>query len=68
MHTHAGAEHDFTRDIRRFRHLHHLAEDQLFNHFGGNFVARQHLPHHHFAEIDRRHAVKGGRLTDKWGS
>jgi hypothetical protein len=35
VHAHSGTEHNFPGDIRRFRHLHHLAKDQLLNDFAG---------------------------------
>ena len=63
MHAHARAENDFTRNVGRFRHLDDLAEHQLFDDTGGDFAARQHLPHHHLAKIDSRYTVKRGRLT-----
>jgi hypothetical protein len=54
-----------SRNIRRFRHLHHLAKYQLFNDLRRNFAASQHLAHHHFPQIDGRYAVKRRCLTGK---
>ncbi|SAJ28026.1 Uncharacterised protein [Enterobacter cloacae] len=65
MNIHAGAQHDFTCDIGRFRHLHHLAENQLLNNLWRDLAASQHLPHHHFSQIDSRYTVKRGCLTRK---
>ncbi len=63
MDAHAGAEHDFARDVGRFRHLHHLAENKLFNDFRRDFAAGQQFADHHFTEIDRRNAVVRRCLT-----
>ena len=52
-------------DVRRFRHLHHLAEHQLVDELGIEIGAGEHLAHHQFAEIHRRHAVKSGGLLGK---
>ena len=45
-----------------------LAEDQLFNHFRGNFTTRQHFADDHFTQIYGRNAVIRRRLTGKWGT
>lgn len=68
MYAHAGAEHDLARDIRRLRHLHHLAKHQLFNQRRVDAAARHQLTDRHFTEIHRRHAVIGGRLFGERGA
>ena len=65
---HAGAEHDLAGDVGRFRHLDHLAEHQLVDELGIEIGAGEHLAHHQFAEIHRRHAVEGRGLLGKGGS
>ena len=65
MNAHPGAEDNFSRNIGSFRHLNHLAENQLFNDLRRNFAASQHLPHHHFPQIDSRYAMKRRCLTRK---
>ncbi|MNR59527.1 hypothetical protein D3C85_1807980 [compost metagenome] len=65
MDIHAGAEHDFAGDVGRFGHLNHLPKHQLFDNLRGYFAACQHLPHHHFPQIDSRYSVKCRRLTCK---
>ena len=49
MHVHPSAENNLPGNIGRSRHLHNLAKNKLFNNVGGNFAARQHFTHHHFA-------------------
>ncbi|MNY54610.1 hypothetical protein D3C86_1905040 [compost metagenome] len=66
MHIHTGAQHNFTGDIRCFRHLNNLAKNQLLDDVRGYFAASQHLPHHHFAQIDIRYSMKCRRLACKW--
>ena len=48
VHAHSSAEHDFPGDIRRFRHLHHLAKNQLLNDVRGNVTPGEHFANHHF--------------------
>ena len=48
MDAHAGAQHDFTRDVRRLGHLHHLAKHQLFDKLRIDTAARQQLAHRRF--------------------
>ncbi len=48
-----------------FRHLYHLAEHQLVDELGIEIGTSEHLAHHQFAQIHRRHAVKGGGLLGK---
>ncbi|MNN76638.1 hypothetical protein D3C81_1930370 [compost metagenome] len=65
MYVHPGAQHNFTGDIGRFRHLHNLAKNQLFNGIGRNFTARQQLTDDHFSQINGGNAMKRGCLTGK---
>ena len=65
---HASAKHDLPGDVWRFRHLHHLAEHQLVDELGVEIGAGEHLAHHQFAQIHRRHAVKSGGLLGKGGA
>ncbi|MNZ72687.1 hypothetical protein D3C78_910740 [compost metagenome] len=68
MHAHAGTEHDFTRNIRRFRHLHHLAEHQLLDQRRIDASAGQQFTHRRFTQIYRRNTVISGRLFGKGGA
>jgi hypothetical protein len=65
MYIHPGAQDNFTRNVGCFRHLHDLAENQLFDDLRRYFAASQHLPHHHFPQIDGRYAMKRRCLTRK---
>ena len=65
MYAHAGAKHNFARNIWRFWHLHHLAKYQLLNHFRGNIATSQHFADNHFSQINGGNTVKYRGLTGK---
>ena len=65
---HAGTEHDLAGNVGGFRHLNHLTKHQLVDKLGIEIGTGKHLAHHQFAEIDCRHAMKGGGLLGKGGT
>ena len=65
MHAQPAAEHDFPRDVGRFRHLDHLAEHQLLYRLDRQFAARHQFAYHHPAQLHGWNAMKTCRLTQE---
>ena len=66
MHVHSGAKDNFSCNVGSFWHLNNLAKNQLLNDVRRYFAASQHLPHHHFPQVNSRYAMKCRCLTCKW--